>query len=815
MAKALHASKPKFYYHNAKAPENFHGRFIYIHPIFFLDKKIKMCYTVFDADIFKHDLIGEDNMKKLFACILTAIIILTTFISCDMGFEDITTPTLNVPSNTENTDKPSDDNTDKDNNQSNTQKPELKGLQYELNEDKKSYSLVGYGTMSDTDIVIDTYEGLPVTAIKERALDGCKSIKSVTLGKSITDIGVSAFYNCTSLEKVHTSDLSTWMSIDFHDRQANPLYYAHDLYINGECLTELTLPEGLVGIGKYTFSGCESIESVTFPEDIAYIKTDAFYGCKNLRRVNISSLTSWCNIDFATYDSNPLYYAYDLYLSDDLITELTIPDDVKQISAFAFYNCKKMTKVTFPEGLEKIGKNAFSACAGLTEISIPDSVTEIGSEAFIYCGSLKRVDLGNGIEDIKGSAFKSCSSLAEVHIASLNDWLEIKFGNAEANPINSTKKLHIGDALLTELTVPDSFTKINDYAFIGCTNLTKLTIPDSVTTIGKSAFSGCVTLSTVSIGNGIANIDADAFANCPKISYTLADNIYYLGNTSNPHAVLMFPKSKSQREYVINANTRVIYCNAFKKCTQLSSVTIPDSVLAIGDYAFDNCTALMKITFGKNLESIGYAAFNSCSFLMGVTIPDSVTYIGGYAFYSCDTLVKVSIGNGLKSIEECTFYMCKKLATLELGSGLKKIGSAAFYYCSNLLSLTIPDSVTEIDSRAFENCWSIPEVKLGKGVTTIKTRAFYNCKAIKSVTGGDSLTNIETRAFGECHALNSVSLGTGVTYIPNDTFYNCSALTTLIYSGTTEQWNSVHKENGWKSSTACNVTCNDGSIVEK
>ena len=748
-------------------------------------------------------------MKKIISCFILAFIILSSLVSCNVDLGQITTPSLNTPTE--------DGNEAPDNGEQNGQKPAdpaVKGFKYELNADKKGYTLVGFGTIEDTDPIIDTYEGLPVTAIKEKALYGCTAITSITIASSVKQIGASAFYNCTSLKKVCISDLDDWYKIEFKDRQANPLYYAHALYVNGELLTELTVPEGLERIEKYTFCGNEALTAVTVPTDLSYIGADAFFGCNGLRRINVSDLASWCNTEFVTYDSNPLYYGYDLYLDGSLITELSIPD-VESISAFAFYNCKKLTGISFSDTLKRIGRNAFSACVGLTELSLSDSITDLDDEAFAYCSALKKVSFGSGTERVGAKAFGGCTLISEVHAPSLLDWLEIRFADQSANPLSASKKLYVDDELVTEVEVNAPIESISAYAFVNCEGLTSLYVSDSVSTIGTNAFASCISLADVSIGNGITAIYVDAFKGCDSLKYVVEGRLRYLGNEENPHAVLISVSNRNQREYEIDPNTRVIYGKAFMDCKYVANMVIPDSVLFMGDYCFENCQSLIKITIGTGVRSIGYAAFNQCKALMGVTIPDSVTSLGSYAFYSCETLTKVTIGNGLKSIEECTFYFCKRLSAIELGTALQKIGSAAFYYCSDLRTVSIPDGVVEICDRAFENCTKITTVSLGSSLATVGERAFYNCTSLTTVEGGAGITKLAARAFGSCSKLASISVGEKLTSIAKDSFYRCSQLSSITFSGTVEQWKAVTKASGWNNDiVSYTVKCSDGSLTK-
>ena len=145
---------------------------------------------------------------------------------------------------------------------------------------------------------------------------------------------------------------------------------------------------------------------------------------------------------------------------------------------------------------------------------------------------------------------------------------------------------------------------------------------------------------------------------------------------------------------------RSIGYGAFENCTDLTSVTIPDSVKSIGKHAFYNCESLISITIPDSVTSIGGSAFEGCSGLTSVTIPDSVTTLSSYAFYECRNLASVIIGNGITTIGSFAFNRCG-LTSLTIPDSVTNIDAWAFCGCRNLTSITIPDSVTTIGDDAF------------------------------------------------------------------------------------------------------------------
>ena len=199
-----------------------------------------------------------------------------------------------------------------------------------------------------------------------------------------------------------------------------------------------------------------------------------------------------------------------------------------------------------------------------------------------------------------------------------------------------------------------------------------------------------------------------------------------------------------------------ISSKAFAGCTNLTSITIPDSVTSIGFKAFVGCTNLKSITIPDSVTSIGKNAFERCTNLTSITIPDSVTSIGGYAFYLCDNLASITISDGITSID-----------------------NAAFAWCGGLTSITIPDSVTIIGKNAFESCTSLTSITIPDSVTIIGEKAFWDCTNLKSITIPDSVTIIGDCAFWRCTNLNSITIpdsvaSLGVSVFADTAYYNDS-----------------------------------------
>ena len=370
-------------------------------------------------------------------------------------------------------------------------------------------------------------------------------------------------------------------------------------------------------------------------------------------------------------------------------TQVTIPSvidgkKVTGIGSASFLSCGSITSVTIPDGVTSIGNLAFADCSALTSITIPGSVESIYYSAFDNCRALKSVNLSNGVKNIGSGAFCNCASLESI-------------------------------------TIPDSVTSIGDNTFIGCTSLTSINV-------GKN-----------------------------NTQYSSVDGVLY------------------NRD-----KTELLYCSQGK-----TSITIPDSVTYIDDYAFESCTSLTSINVGKNntqYSSVDGVLYNKDKTELiccpqgktSITIPDSVTSIGDRAFYNCTSLISVTLPDGVTSIGNCSFADCTGLTGITIPDSVTYIDSWAFDACTSLKSIKIPDSVEIIGYGAFNDCASLTRIKIPDSVTIIDHGVFYCCIGLKNVIISNSVQSIGDNAFRYCESLTSITIPDSVKIIGSDAFDRCA-----------------------------------------
>ena len=261
-------------------------------------------------------------------------------------------------------------------------------------------------------------------------------------------------------------------------------------------------------------------------------------------------------------------------------------------------------------------------------------------------------------------------------------------------------------------------------------------------------------------GNKVQKIGSEAFKGCTAVkSIAIPDTVTRIEDGDYPSDSAPF--------------------GAFSYCTGLKRIALPDSMTYIGQYAFYGCTGLKSIAVPKKVARIETGTFYGCTGLRGVDLPANLTEIGWYAFMRCEKLESLTIPKKVKKIEWGAFQECGKLKSINIPKGVTYIDEGVFFDCSALQSVSIPSSVTSIGRYAFGGCTSLQSVSIPSSVASIGDSAFRDCRSLKSAKLPDSVKELGHAAFYDCTSLESAKLSANLTVIHDDVFGECSALKSI------------------------------------
>lgn len=381
------------------------------------------------------------------------------------------------------------------------------GIAYNVNADGKTATVTylerrkstNYDQLTEANIpqtVINAADGksYTVTTIGESAFYSNKTIKKLTIPPTIVKMEDGAFgSSLPSTGELHITDLAQWCRIDFANATANPLYSGMPIYVNGEKLTNLVIPQGVNAIATYAFHRYKGLETLKIDTNVSAIGRHAFSQCSNLTSVEITGNVS--RIDSSAFQSCSKLVTVSLPASVDTIgpsafascsslTEFAFPPNVRNIPRGALQQCSKLQRVVLGSMVETIGQTAFNNCKVLKEINFPAALRAIGSNAFNNCSSLENINLPLLCSDVRHNAFNNTK------------WLNAQpEGMVYAGYVAYTYKGTMPENF--NLVLRDSIVGIAQYAFYNQKNLTKVTLPFTMYDLGGWCFSQCSNITEV------------------------------------------------------------------------------------------------------------------------------------------------------------------------------------------------------------------------------------------------------------------------------------------------------------------------------
>lgn len=412
----------------------------------------------------------------------------------------------------------------------------------------KSLSKLGQSAfMGCTDIksiVISDY----VEKIQTNTFKDCINLSYISIGSNVNYIGGYAFENCKNLKTVDISDVSAWCSVTFGGLYSNPLSYATELYLNGASVYELIIPNDVTYISDGVFQNCSNITSVRIPKSLTKTGFGAFHGSRNIKDVYIEDLEAWCNIEFGTSGGNPIYNS-NLYLNNELVVDLVIPEGISLIGRSVFESCSSIKSVTIPNSTTQIGDMAFYECNNLTSVycnaTTPPTIgyrdwtfdqNAPDRKIYVYaqCVNAYKTMWHQYAGDIVSSGSAPDIENTTIHYTTADE----KIIYVKNLPIISNGYYSNRDGLMV---ICGKLSYVPKDTFYNCENLTSIDIPDGVISIGETSFCRCTNLKSFVIPESVISIGDSAFSSCynletiyckPQTPPIIADNVFF-NNSSN------------------------------------------------------------------------------------------------------------------------------------------------------------------------------------------------------------------------------------------------------------------------------------------
>jgi len=392
----------------------------------------------------------------------------------------------------------------------------------------------------------------------------------------------------------------------------------------------------------------------------------------------------------------------------EALTSVTLPESLVRIGNNAFLGCTGLTSLVIPDGVTQFGTFCFFGCTSLASVNIPKSMTSIGSAAFYGCSSLTAIDIPEGVTMIENNAFNGCTALETIRFPeSLSQVQYAAFENTPWFAAQPDGLVYSGKVLYTykgqmpadaHIEIAEGTKGIANDALSNRVELKEVVIPGSVEHMGDGAFSGCEKLVTVKMSQGLVSIGERAFNFCMRLL-----------DIEVPYTVCSIGKDafRGTEWYNLHADGMIYAGGVFYqyKGTMPENTTIElmHATTGIADQAFKDCTGLVSINMPNTVRHIGQEAFAGCNQLTSMVVPDHVASIGSYAFFGCESLSSVTLGSEMKQVGEFPFMTCPNLVKL----AVKAVDPPAITY--QLMEDTAYETCVLYVPNGSEKAYSIAE----------------------------------------------------------------------------------------------------------
>ena len=512
---------------------------------------------------------------------------------------------------------------------------------------------------------------LNVKEIREGAFSYCRKLEEVSLS-GVTVLPARCFAGCYSLIGFEAKDVKKVGPRCFDECVRLPDFDFTGIEVIGEraferCDSLRSVELNNVECGFHAFADCASLESVEISEDTV-LKSGAFIGSTQIKRVRYNSKE----------------YVFSRFSDSLNSVGNTLPGPIKEVIA-SIYSCFEIvdrkiltgyrqdaSRITIPEDIEEVGQDVFRDHVRLKHINIPSSVKLFGSHAF-----------------------------------SQTMWLDEQCKKNEIVIVNDV--LIDGTLCSGRVVIPSSAKRIASWCFAGNIDITELEIPSERIAIEALAFRNCINLKKI--------IDPEKKE---YILYKVSD----LSEAGYPERV---QKIFSE---CINCFKLDEMGNLIESTGNITDLTFPAGIKAIGDGVYKDCHLLESISLSNDTELIGKSAFENSKWLKIVKNAGSVTVIGAQAFSGCQSLESIDLSDSLKELGNRCFEHCSSLKEISISSGLEKIPERAFFRCKSLTKLYIPESVRIIENESFAFCDNLEDVYISSK-TTVAEKAFAYCDRVR------------------------------------------------------------------------------------